>query len=128
MSAAVIAPEVVRALSELAEAFPGRVGSEPDGLGGALVSIAAARLPAAWPLRQSALRFVLPYNFPAIPVYPYYIAAEVAPAGELGAALQRVEWRGEAVLQLSLRHNRWRPGVDTVVGSVLQAMDWLAKR
>jgi hypothetical protein len=128
MNTTVIAPEVARALGELVEAFPGRVESEPDGLGGVLVSIAGTRLPTAWPSRRSALTFVLPYNFPAIPVYPYYIAAEAAPGGELEAALQRVEWRGRDVLQLSLRHNQWRPGLDTVVGSVLQAMDWLERR
>ena len=42
MSTTAIAAEVARALGELQEAFPGRVASEPDGLGGALVSIAAA--------------------------------------------------------------------------------------
>jgi hypothetical protein len=123
-----IAAEVARALGELQEAFPGRVASEPDGLGGALVSIAAVRLPAGWPVAHSALMFVIPFNFPAIPIYPYYIAAEAAPGGALAGALQRVEWRGQSVLQLSLRHNRWRPGLDTVLGSVLQAMDWLASR
>lgn len=128
MSTTVIAAEVARALGELGEAFPGRLASEPDDLGGALVSIADTRLPATWPATQSALMFVVPFNFPAIPVYPYYIPAEAAPEGELGEGLQRVQWRGQSVLQLSLRHNRWRPGLDTVVGSVLQAMDWLAKR
>ena len=128
MNTTVIAPEVARALGELQEAFPGRLASEPDGLGGALVSIADTRLPEAWPATHSALMFVIPFNFPAIPVYPYYIAAEVAPAGALGEGLQRVQWRGRSVLQLSLRHNRWRAGLDTVVGSVLQTMDWLVKR
>jgi hypothetical protein len=128
VSTTVIVQEVAHALVELHEAFPGRLASEPDGLGGALVSIADTRLPAGWPATHSALMFVIPFNFPAIPVYPYYIAAEVAPAGALGDALQRVQWRDRSVLQLSLRHNRWRPGLDTVFGSVLQAMDWLAQR
>jgi hypothetical protein len=128
VNTAAIATEVSRALGELEEAFPGHVASEPDGLGGALVSIAAVHLPAGWPVTHSALMFVIPFNFPAIPVYPYYISAEVAPGGALAGALQRVDWRGQSVLQLSLRHNRWRPGLDTVLGSVLQAMDWLASR
>ncbi len=128
MNTTVIAPEVLRALGELAEEFPGRVESEPDGLGGAVVSIVATRLPAGWPAPQSAMMFSLPYNFPAIPVYPYYIAAEDAPEGELGEGLQRVGWRDRSVIQLSLRHNNWRPGLDTVIGSVVQAMDWLKGR
>lgn len=129
MSAAVVAAPVVRALSGLQEAFPGRVRSDPDGLGGAVVSLAGAVLPAHWPVREGELMFVVPYNFPAIPVYPYYVAAALAPAGvQLANGMQRVQWRELDVIQLSLRHNRWRPGVDTVVGSVLQAMDWLASR
>jgi hypothetical protein len=123
-----IAPEVARALGELQDSFAGRLSSEPDGLGGALVSIAGVRLPAGWPASEGALMFTIPFNFPAIPVYPYYIPAAYAPQGPLESALQRVDWRGQSVLQLSLRHNRWRAGLDTVLGSVLQAMDWLAGR
>ncbi len=128
MNTTVIAQETARALQQLEEAFPGRISSEPDGLGGALVAIADAQMPTGWPATHSALMFVLPFNFPAIPVYPYYIGAEAAPPGALGEGLQRVDWRGHTVLQLSLRHNAWRPGLDTVVGSVLQAMDWLQQR
>lgn len=128
MNTIVIAQEAARALQQLEEAFPGRLSSEPDGLGGALVAITEARMPTGWPATHSALMFVIPFNFPAIPVYPYYIEAEAAPPGALGEGLQRVDWRGRAVLQLSLRHNAWRPGLDTVVGSVLQAMDWLQQR
>jgi len=121
----VITPDVAQALAELRGAFPNRVTNEPDELGGALVTIAGVHMPSGWPLTHSELTFVIPFNFPAIPLYPYYIPAEAAPAGQLPTALQRIEWRGAAVLQLSLRHTAWRPGVDTVLGSMLQAIDWL---
>ncbi len=128
MNTTLVAQEAAVALAELENAFPGRVSSEPDGLGGAIVAIAGMPMPAGWPLSHSPLMFVIPFSFPAIPVYPYYIGAEAAPPGALGEGLQRVDWRGCPVLQLSLRHNAWRPGLDTVVGSVLQAMDWLQHR
>jgi hypothetical protein len=104
VSTTILAPEVVAALTSLEEVFPGCVSSEPDGLGGAIVAISSAQMPARWPVSTSPLMFVVPFAFPAIPVYPYYIAAKAAPAGELGEGLQRIEWRGHSVLQLSLRH------------------------
>lgn len=128
MNTTLVAQEVTAALADLEKAFPGRVSSEPDGLGGAIVAIAGVPMPAAWPLSHGQLMFVIPFNFPAIPVYPYYIPADAAPEGALDGALQRIDWRGQSVLQLSLRHTSWRPGLDTILGSVWQAMDWLKSR
>jgi len=128
VNAPLVAQEAVVALAELEKALPGRVSSEPDGLGGAIVAIADVPMPAGWPLNHSRLMFVIPFSFPAIPVYPYYIAADAAPEGALDHALQRIDWRGQSVLQLSLRHTAWRSGLDTILGSVLQAMDWLKSR
>ena len=125
MNTMLVAQEVTVALAELEKAFPGRISTEPDGLGGAIVAIADVPMPGAWPARHSQLMFVIPFNFPAIPVYPYYIPADAAPEGALDGALQRIDWRGQSVLQLSLRHTAWRPGLDTILGSVWQAMDWL---
>jgi len=123
-----VAQEAAVAHADLEKAFPGRVTSEPDGLGGAIVAIAGVPMPTGWPLNHSQLMFVIPFNFPAIPIYPYYIPADAAPEGALDQALQRIDWRGQSVLQLSLRHTAWRPGLDTILGSVLQAMDWLKNR
>ncbi len=128
MNTTLVAQDAAVALAELENAFPGRVSSDPDGLGGAIVAIADVAMPTGWPLTNSPLMFVIPFNFPAIPVYPYYIPADAAPEGAVDQALQRIGWRGQSVLQLSLRHSAWRPGLDTIVGSVLQAMDWLKSR
>jgi hypothetical protein len=128
VNATAIAQQATAALAELIDAFPGRISSEPDGLGGLVVSIADVAMPQGWPAGRSQLIFVIPFNFPAIPIYPYYIPAEAAPDGALDQALQRINWRGHNVLQLSLRHTSWRPSLDTVVGSVLQTMDWLKSR
>jgi hypothetical protein len=116
------------ALRELAEAFPGRISDDPDELGGLIVTLTGATLPASWPAHEAPLMFVIPFTFPGTPIYPYYLPADVAPPGLSCEGVQPVDWRGMRVIQLSLRHNNWRPGIDSALGSVLQALDWLRRR
>ena len=127
MNTTLVAQEAVVALAELEKVFPGRVSSERYGRRRDRRDRGRANA-RGMATNHSRLMFVIPFSFPAIPVYPYYIGADAAPEGALDHALQRIDWRGQSVLQLSLRHTAWRPGLDTILGSVLQAMDWLNSR
>jgi hypothetical protein len=120
-----IAADVDTGVRELEAAFEGRVSIEPDGVGGAYVSVSGLELGTGWNQPDATLAFHLPYNYPAAPPYPFYLPSDASPNGSWSNALQRVEWRGRQVVQVSLRHNNWDPSRDTATGSVLQACDWL---
>jgi hypothetical protein len=121
-------PGVANGLAELEEAFPGRVASEPDGSGGAYVTITEIELGESWTVPAADLSFQLLYNYPAAAVYPYYLPAEAVPVAGMPPALQRVSWRGREVNQLSLRNSRWTPTHDNAVGCVVQTGDWLRRQ
>lgn len=125
---AVVSSDVEAGLDELDAAFPGRVQHSPDGTGGTIVTIDGIELGEKWTPSSTPLSFELPYNYPAAAIYPFYIPGDVRRNdGSWHQGLQQVGWRGETVIQVSLRHNRWNPGVDSAVGSVLQVQDWLAR-
>lgn len=120
-----INPEVAEALAELEDHFGRRVSHEADGQGGAIATLEALDLPASWACSKAPMRFVVPYNFPATPPYPYYLPQEVQPPTPWHQALQPIEWRGESMIQVSLRNNNWDPARDRILGCILQVADWL---
>ncbi len=122
---AVVAADVAQGIAELEEAFPGKMSHAPDGAGGAYITVGDLDLGQGWNTVDAPLTFHLPYNYPAAAPYPFYLPAAAAPSGEWPQALQRVVWRDEQVVQVSLRHNQWDPGRDTALGSVVQVRDWL---
>lgn len=129
MSSAVISGDVANGLVELEGAFPGRVSHEPDGSGGAYVTVDAIGLSEHWTRLQAPLTFHLAYNYPACAIYPFYLPADVIPAnGQLPQALQPVQWRERSVIQVSLRHTNWDPLRDNAVGAVMQTQDWLQRQ
>jgi hypothetical protein len=125
LSSAVLNEDVADALEEIGAHFGHRLAHESDGQGGAIVTIEDIELPSAWSLDAAPMRFVVPYNFPATPPYPYYLPQAVQPPAPWSPALQPIEWRGEAMIQVSLRNNSWDPARDSVLGCVLQVCDWL---
>ena len=77
MSVAPLAPEVAAALGELESAYPGAVSAEPDGAGGAYVTVDEIDLGDSWSIERAPVTFHLPYNYPAASPYPYYLPAEL---------------------------------------------------
>ncbi len=129
MSSAVLSSDVARGIQELEAAFRGRVTHEPDGSGGAFVTVDSVELGSRWAHPAAPLTFHLAYNYPAGAIYPFYLPSDVISAGEaLPAALQPVEWRGASVIQVSLRHTNWDPVRDNAVGAVMQTQDWLTRQ
>ena len=121
MTAAVLLPDVQRAIDDLEQAFPGQVSIEPDA-SGAIVQITDVDLGPGWSGPRGTLWFVVPFHYPDSAIYPYYVTGATHPPG---GALQHVSWRGVAAVQVSLRHNRWDPAHDTALGSVVLTQAWL---
>lgn len=129
MNSAVISSEVATGIAELESAFPDRVCHEPDGSGGAYVTVDAIQLGGHWTRPSAPLTFHMAYNYPASAIYPFYLPAEVIPAnGPLPPALQPVQWRERSVIQVSLRHTNWDPRRDNAVGAAMQTQDWLQRQ
>lgn len=122
MAATTMPAELGDAIAELEAAFPGRVSWEAQAAGDVVVVIADIELGPGWSTSTATLIFGLPYHYPDAAIYPYYVRGAVHP---LGGALQQVQWRGEMVTQVSLRHSGWDPSVDTALGSVLSTLAWL---
>lgn len=122
---AALAADVSDGVHDLEKSFPGQVSSDPDGQGGAYITISEVKLGPHWSLSAAPLSFHLPYNYPAAPPYPFYLPGHVTHTDPWPAALQQASWREQDVLQVSLRHDNWNPSHDTAVGTVLQVRNWL---
>jgi hypothetical protein len=111
------------AIAELTESF-GEPVVEPDGQGGAYVTLPGIELGPRWSPPTIDLSFHLPFNYPDAPVYPFFAPPGLAPAdgGATPQALQQVGWRERPVTQISLRANRWKPQHDTATGAVMQVI------
>jgi hypothetical protein len=123
VSATLRSPEITKALAELNRAYPGDV-EVVSGDGGVLVRITGIRLGAGWSEPIGELWFQIPYHYPDSAIYPYHVTGSVPVASDR-PGLQAVQWRNMPATQVSLRHNRWNPNVDTALGSVRQTIAWL---
>lgn len=118
-----ITAAISEAVEELERLF-GEVEVEPDGEGGAYVTVRELDLGEKWAPQVVPLSFQLPFNYPHAAVYPYYSPQGLARAdgGVCPPALQPVTWRGLPMVQISLRANRWSPTHDSAAGSVGQVV------
>ena len=119
---------VSEAIRELEEEF--ELAVEPDGSGGAVVTVLGVDLGARWAPQTVDLAFNVAFNYPFAAIYPFFTPPllERRDDGEWPSALQRVDWRGSQVTQISLRANRWDPNVDTARGAVIQVLHWFRER
>lgn len=116
-----VAAPIADAVAELERLF-GTVDVEPDQTGGAYVTVREIDLSERWAPRVVPLTFQLAFNYPHSAVYPYYCPAGVARVDGSGwpQAMQPTTWRGEPMVQISLRANRWSPAHDSAAGAVAQ--------
>jgi hypothetical protein len=125
-TAVVLSPGVTEAVGELEDFCSEEVALEPDGSGGAYVTIPIDLGP-SWSASAAPLTFHLSFNYPAASPYPYYLPGSLSLAGPWPPALQRIQWRDRNVIQVSLRHNNWDPHLDRVLGCILQVKEWLQR-
>jgi len=120
------ATEFAEAVEEIEAEFDA-VSSEPDGEGGAFVVVESIDAGDRWVPDLLAVEFQILFNYPYAAIYPYYTTPELrrADAGQLPQGLQRVEWRGRQVTQISLRSNHWEPQHDTALSKLKQVRHWL---
>jgi hypothetical protein len=120
-----ISPSVVAALGQL-EAEYEEVLVEPDGGGGAYITVRPVVFGARWNPETEAVEFAAAYNYPYTPIYPFYSVANLrrADGQPQPNALQQVNWRGREVTQISLRTRRWEPAHDTASTALRMVAHW----
>jgi hypothetical protein len=123
-----VSASVAAAIAELERHHD--VAVEPDGSGGAIVTVLTIDLGPRWSPQIVDLIFAIAFNYPFAPIYPFYTEPALSRTddGAWPSALQRVGWRGREVMQISLRSNRWNPNVDTAAGAVAQVAHWFRER
>lgn len=122
---------VKRALDELHERF-GELQVEPDGAGGARVTVQRVPLPAGLTRSESWVGFVIPHNYDDVQVYGHFFSrdlrradgAELAPPGINYAG----DWAGRPSLVVSRGSNNWHKGIDTALIKLLKVLDFLRMR
>ena len=125
MSALQLAASVAAAIDELERDF-GNVTYEPDGSGGAYVGVGDIDAGPLWVPRLIPVEFHVQFNYPYAAIYPYYTTDELRRVdGSSPNALQRVDWRGRRVVQISLRATRWQPNIETASSALAQVRHWL---
>jgi hypothetical protein len=117
--------EVSAAIAELEHEF-GPVAVESAGDGGAYATVRAIEIGPRWQPSPIDLSFLVPSNFPFAYIYPFYSAPplERVDGGQLPSALQRVNWRGREMTQISLRPNRWQPEHENASSLVYLVQHW----
>lgn len=112
------------AIAELEDEYE-TVSWSPDGAGGAYVTVGPVTFGDRWSPSSGSLEVAVAYNYPYVPIYPFYTDAILTRVdGTSVAALQRVVWRGREVTQVSLRTRRWEPAHDTVSTAFRMAEHW----
>jgi hypothetical protein len=121
--------EVTAAIAELEREF-GRVDVEPAGDGGAYATVREIEIGPRWRPSVIDLVFLIPFNFPFAYIYPFYTQPplERLDGGGWPNALQRVNWRGQEMTQISLRPNRWQPEHENASSLVYLVQHWFCHR
>jgi hypothetical protein len=114
------------AIEELEQEFAD-VSSEPDGEGGLFVVVAGIETQGIWQPDPLPLEFRLLFNYPHAAIYPFYATPDLqlAAGGPVPQAIQRVDWRGRTMMQISLNSPNWNPKHDTALSKVKQVRRWL---
>ncbi len=115
---------VAEAIEELVDAAY-TISYEPLSDGGAIVTAHEFAFGDLW-TPTGDLRFELAYNYPYSAIYPFFGPAGLqrVDGGPRPNALTDIAWRGSSHTQISLRHNRWNPRVDTALGALAQVEHW----
>lgn len=133
MTTATLTTAIAEAIEELRSTFPESiVSAEPDGSGGAWVTLSSVPLGVAYEQEHSWMAFQLTFPYPEADVYPLFVRPDLRrkDGAAHGEGFQSVTWgpRGEPVTQLSRRSTRLDPTVDTAATKVLKVIRWLEQQ
>ncbi len=123
-----IQPQIEKAIAEIRCSFPDcRVESEPDGSGGAYVTVHDVPLGPPYAQAKIWVGFQITFQYPYADVYPHFTCAELARTDgrSLCEGLGNANWRSRPATQLSRRSNKLNPAFDTAALKLLKVMQWL---
>jgi Prokaryotic E2 family E len=130
MAAPLVDPfaEVVAAIAELEREF-GEVEVAPAEDGGAYATVRGIEIGPRWRPSPMDLSFLVPFNFPFTYIYPFYTPPplERLDDGPWPSALQRVNWRGQEMTQISLRPNGWQPQHENASSLIYLVQRWFCE-
>lgn len=124
-----ITPIVEKAIGEIRSSFPDcQVDVEPDGSGGAYVTVRDLHLGPPYGQEKIWVSFQITFQYPYADVYPHFTCPDLSRTdgqalGEgIGAG---ASCRGQPATQLSRRSNKLNPALDTAALKLLKVMQWL---
>jgi len=125
-----VATEVVAAVAELREQFPGHpMAVTPDGAGGVSVFIEGVKPGSPYVESSTWLGFQIVSAYPDADVYPHFTGRLQRVDGQThGEGFAEVDWQGRAALQLSRRSNNWNRQTDTAALKAMKVITWLGSR
>lgn len=122
-------PAVTKAIEGIRCSCPNYpLEAEPDGSGGAFVTVRDVPLGANFVQTDTWIGFQITFQYPYADVYPHFARPDLArsngqPLGEgLGGGAQ---FRGQPAVQISRRSNKWNPATDTASLKLLKVIKWL---
>lgn len=123
-----IQPQIEKAIAEIRSCFSDcRVEVDPDGAGGAFVTVHDVPLGPPYVQAKIWVGFQITFQYPYADVYPHFTCLELAriDGRPLGEGLGSANWRGSPTTQLSRRSNKLNPAIDTAALKLLKVMQWL---
>jgi hypothetical protein len=123
-----IQPQIEKAIADIRSTFTEcGVEVEPDGGGGAYVTLNDVPLGPPYAQQKIWVGFQITFQYPYADVYPHFTCAELARTDgrSLGEGIGNANWRGRAATQLSRRSNKLNPATDTAALKLLKVMQWL---
>lgn len=121
-------PEIEQAIAEIQIAFAGHsVEVEAEAQGGANVIVHNLMIGEQYVPSTSWVGFAISFQYPYADVYPHYIDAGLRRVNGLvqGAGFSPNTWRGQQVIQVSRRSNRWNAAIDTAATKLIRVLGWL---
>ena len=124
-------PAVEKAIGEIQSSFPEcRVEAEPDGSGGAFVTVHGVSIGSPYSQSETWIAFQITFQYPYADVYPHFVRPDLTrlDATPLGEGMGVAQFRNLPAVQISRRSNRLNPATDTASLKLLKVLQWLRNR
>src|SRR5213592_396455 len=122
-------PEVIAAIQEIQDAFPGCHVETADG--GAMVTVHDIPLDEG-PFAQAGtwVGFHITHLYPYCDVYPHFVRPDLSrrSGAALGDSISAGTFRGQPAIQISRKSNRHNAATDTAALKLLKVLRWLKSR
>lgn len=123
-----LAPAIEKAIDEIRSSVADcPVEVEPDGAGGAFVTVRAVPLGPPYMQADTWIGFQITFQYPYADVYPHFCRPDLAriDGRALGDGLGQAQFREKPAVQISRRSNKLNPATDTAALKLLKVLQWL---